>query len=214
MFQYFLAHTKRNDKFVAGSLTDNPPMAKNIHSDQRFIIGLINNDAALINEIYKRSAAKVRSWITFNNGSEDDAADIFQEALMDIYKQAKYKSLELTCPFEPYILLICKRKWLNEIKKRSILPVTNNEEDLLHIGEDTFANADYLENQEAQSKLFYNAFQQLGERCREIITWSMKGEAQEKVAETLGVTYGYLRKKKSECMASLLKLVQSSKSEE
>lgn len=189
-------------------------MAKNIHSDQRYIVGLVNNDTVIINEIYKRCAAKVKSWIVFNNGSDDDAADIFQESLMDIYRQAKYKSLELTCPFEPYILLICKRKWLNEIKKRSILPVTNSEEDLLHIGEDTFANADYLENQEAQSKLFFKAFEKLGERCREIISWSMKGEAQEKVAEALGVTYGYLRKKKSECMTSLIKMVQSDKTEE
>ena len=189
-------------------------MAKHIHSDQRYIAGLVNNDAVIINEIYKRCAGKIKSWIVFNNGSEDDAADIFQEALMDVYRQAKYKSLELTCPFEPYILLICKRKWLNEIKKRSILPVTNKEEDLLHIGEDTFANADELENQEAQSKMFFNAFEKLGERCKEIISWSMKGEAQEKVAEALGVTYGYLRKKKSECMASLIKMVQSNKTEE
>jgi DNA-directed RNA polymerase specialized sigma subunit len=111
-------------------------------------------------------------------------------------------------------LLICKRKWLNEIKKRAILPVTNNEDDLLHIGEDTFANADCLESQEQQSQLFLKVFEKLGERCKEIITWSMRGEAQEKVAETLGVTYGYLRKKKSECMASLIMMVKANKIEE
>ncbi len=183
-------------------------MAKNIHADQRYLTGLVNNDTAIINEIYKSCASKIKSWILFNNGSEDDAADIFQEALMEVYRQAKYKSLELTCPFEPYILLICKRKWLNEIKKRSILPVTNSEEDLLHIGEDTFANAEHLEKQEQQSKLFLEAFEKMGARCKEIITWSMKGEAQEKVAEAMGVTYGYLRKKKSECMAALIKMVK------
>jgi len=183
-------------------------MAKNIHADQRYLIGLVNNDRAIINEIYKNCAGKIKSWILFNNGSEDDAADIFQEALMEVYRQAKYKSLELTCPFEPYILLICKRKWLNEIKKKSILPVTNSEEDLLHIGEDTFANAEYLEKQEQQYRLFLDAFEKLGARCKEIISWSMKGEGQEKVAETMGVTYGYLRKKKSECMAALIKMVK------
>ncbi len=93
------------------------------------------------------------------------------------------------------------------------MQVTNSEEDLLLVGEDTFANAEYLEAQEQQSKLFYEAFEKLGDRCKEIISWSMKGEAQEKVAEALGVTYGYLRKKKSECMASLVKIVQSTKTE-
>ena len=186
-------------------------MAKNVHPDQRYLLALLNNDATLINEIYKKCAGKVKSFVLFNNGSSNDAEDIFQEALVDVYHQAKYKGLELTCPFEPFLLLVCKRKWLNELKKRSILPVTKEEDSLLHIGEDTFEQAEQLEKQQEQSRLFLKAFEKLGERCQEIIRWSMRGEAQEKVAEALGVTYGYLRKKKSECMASLIKLVQVNK---
>jgi RNA polymerase sigma factor (sigma-70 family) len=184
-------------------------MAKKIHIDQRYLIGLVQNDASVINEIYKKCAGKVKSYVTFNNGSVDDASDIFQEALIDIYNQAKYKDLQLTCPFEPFLLLVCKRKWLNELKKRASTPVTNSEDDLLHIGEDTFEQAEQLENEKAQSAIFLTAFEKLGERCKEIIKHSMQGDAQEKVALALGVTYGYLRKKKSECMASLVKLVQN-----
>jgi RNA polymerase sigma factor (sigma-70 family) len=183
-------------------------MAKTIHQDQRYLLALINNDASLINEIYRRCAGKVKSFVVFNNGTADDAADIFQESLIDIYNQAKYKNLELTCPFEPFLLLVCKRKCLNEIKKRSNLPVTKSDDDLLHIGEDTFEQAERLAIQQEQSALFLAAFEKLGDRCKEIIRWSMQGDAQEKVAEALGVTYGYLRKKKSECMASLIKMVQ------
>lgn len=182
-------------------------MAKLVHQDQRYLLALIQNDAGLINEIYKRCAGKVKSFVIFNNGSADDAEDIFQEALVDIYNQAKYKNLQLTCPFEPFFLLVCKRKWLNALKKKSVLQVTNSEDDLLLVGEDTFEQAEKLEEQKAQADLFLKAFGQLGDRCKEIIQWSMKGDAQEKVAEALGVTYGYLRKKKSECMASLIKLV-------
>ena len=182
-------------------------MTKKVHEDQRYVTALLNNDVALVNEIYKKCAGKVRSCVLFNNGDADDAADIFQEALVDIYNQAKYKNLQLTCPFEPFLLLVCKRKWLNELKKKSISPVTKAQEDLLHIGEDTFEQAEALQQQQEQASLFLKAFEKLGDRCKEIIKWSMKGEAQEKVAETLGVTYGYLRKKKSECMASLVKLI-------
>lgn len=182
-------------------------MTKKIHEDQRYITALLNNDVALVNEIYKKCAGKIKSFILFNNGSADDAADIFQEALVDIYNQAKYKDLQLTCPFEPFLLLVCKRKWFNELKKRAVSPVTKSEDDLLHIGEDTFEQAEALEQQKEQTALFLKAFDKLGDRCKEIIKWSMKGEAQEKVAEALGVTYGYLRKKKSECMASLVKLI-------
>lgn len=184
-------------------------MAKTIHQDQRYLLALINSDTVLVNEIYKKCAGKVKSFVVFNNGTSSDAEDIFQEALVDIYHQAKYKDLQLTCPFEPFFLLVCKRKWLNVLKKKSVLQVTNNEDDLLLIGEDTFEQAERLEDQKLQSDLFLKAFEQLGDRCKEIIQWSMKGDAQEKIAEALGVTYGYLRKKKSECMASLIKLVNS-----
>ena len=183
-------------------------MIKPPHPDQRFVLALLNNDAAVIKEIYKQCARQVSSYICFNNGSADDASDIFQEALIDIYHQAKNKDLQLTCPFNAFLFMVCKRKWFNELKKRSLLPVTNNADDVLHTGEDAFALADELEQQKEQSDRFYAAFEKLGDRCKEIIEWSMKGEAQEKVAEALGVTYGYLRKKKSECMASLIKLVQ------
>lgn len=186
-------------------------MAKPVHEDHRYLLALINNDARLINEIYKKCASKVKSFVVFNNGTATDAEDIFQEALVDIYNQAKYKDLQLTCPFEPFLLLICKRKWLNALKKKSVLQVTNNEDDLLLIGEDTFEQAAQLEEQNAKADLFLTAFEKLGERCKEIIKWSMQGDAQEKVAEILGVTYGYLRKKKSECMASLIKLVHLKK---
>jgi DNA-directed RNA polymerase specialized sigma24 family protein len=59
-------------------------MDKTAHSDQRYITALVENDQRLIAEIYQRYAGKVKGMILTNNGSEDDAADVFQEALIDI----------------------------------------------------------------------------------------------------------------------------------
>jgi RNA polymerase sigma factor (sigma-70 family) len=180
------------------------------HIDQRYIEGLLQNDSRVIRQIYEQFAGKIRAYITNNNGSSQDAADIFQEALTAIYQQARLKQLRLTCPFEPFLLLVCKRKWLNELKKRASDPVTNHSADVYeNIGEDVFAMAEQITHQEGQTKLFVHAFRQLGEKCREIIQRSLRDEHQEKIAASLGVTYGYLRKKKSECMASLIKLIRS-----
>ncbi|HMI63870.1 MAG TPA: sigma-70 family RNA polymerase sigma factor [Puia sp.] len=182
-----------------------------VHSDQRYIEALLLNDKQIVGEIYKRFVPAIRSLILKNRGTEEDAADIFQESLIDIYNQAKYKGLQLTCPFEPFLLLICKRKWLNEIKKRGHNPVTKLSDDLSDWGEDVFAAAERLSQEEDKARVFLAQFQRLGEKCREILTLSLTGERQEKIAETLGVTYGYLRKKKSECMATLLSYIQAQK---
>ena len=182
--------------------------AKIIHADQRFINALLQNDALLVKEIYNRFAAKVKTYIIQNSGSEDDAADIFQESLIDIYQQAQYKGLQLTCPFEPFLLLVCKRKWLNELKKRGRQGVTKGTQDLSEIGEDVLAIAEQMQLQDDKAKLFMQVFEKLGERCREIISKCLGNKPQEEVAEELGVSYAYLRKKKSECTAELVKMIK------
>ncbi|RKD14463.1 RNA polymerase subunit sigma-70 [Pelobium manganitolerans] len=182
--------------------------ANKIHSDQFYIDGLLANDSRIIKQIYDKFSAKVKRYICNNSGDEDDAGDIFQECLIDLYNQAKYKSLKLTCPFEPFFLLLCKRKWLNQLKKKSVIPVTKNDDGLLNIGEDVFSQADELEEEERQSALYLKMFDKLSERCREIIKLALSDEHQEKIAAQLGVSYGYLRKKKSECLASLIQMIK------
>lgn len=180
-----------------------------IHPDQRYLEGLLNNDNQVVDEIYRLFSPGIRSWIIQNSGTEDDAADIFQESLIDIYNQAKCKGLQLTCPFQPFLLLVCKRKWLNEIKKRGTRQVTKSSDDLSEYGEDVFAAAERVGVEEEKARLFFQQFERLGEKCREILRMSLTGQRQEQIAELLGVTYGYLRKKKSECMATLLSYVQA-----
>jgi RNA polymerase sigma factor (sigma-70 family) len=181
------------------------------HPDQRYIEALLQNDGRLIEEIYRRFSPAIRSWITKNLGSEADAADIFQESLVDIYHQAKHRSLQLTCPFEPFLLLVSRRKWLNILKKKGRSPVTKAPDDLSHLGEDVFREAEALADAEDRVRLFLQQFGRLGEKCREIIRRSLNGEKGEQLAAALGVTHGYLRKKKSECMATLLSYIQAQK---
>ncbi|HET8830124.1 MAG TPA: sigma-70 family RNA polymerase sigma factor [Pelobium sp.] len=186
-------------------------MEKN-HKDQFYIDGLLNNDSKVISQIYAKFADKVKRYVAANSGDDDDAGDIFQECLIDLYNQAKYKDLKLSCPFEPFFMMVCKRKWLNELKKRAVIPVTKSDDDLLNISEDVFSQADELEEQQRQSYLYLTMFEKLSERCREIITLALSDEYQEKIAEQLGVSYGYLRKKKSECLASLIQMIKTEES--
>ena len=162
----------------------------------------------IVREIYTKYAAKVKHYIIANSGDADDAADIFQEALIDIYNQAKSKQLQLTCPFEPFLLLICKRKWLNILKKRGREPVTKEVDDV-SIGEDVFALAEQMKQHDTRMQVFLLCFEKLGDACKEILKKCLGGNDQALIAEQLKVSYGYLRKKKSECMAALTKMIHA-----
>ncbi len=179
-----------------------------LHSDQKYIEALLKNDTRLLVEIYEKFVPKVVGYIKKNNGDESKAQDIVQETLMTIYKQAKENRLQLTCPFDAYFFLLCKRKWLNELKKLSGKEVTINEE-VVSIDDESVRFADETEIFNAKHELFTEMFNLLGNACKELLKMTFTIKSMEEVALKLGKSYGYVRKKKSLCIGQLTKLVQN-----
>ncbi|MGM8361652.1 RNA polymerase sigma factor [Flavobacterium sp. ARAG 55.4] len=185
-------------------------MSKNLlHPDQYLIEGLANNDSAIIQSIYKKFVPKVVSYIRNNSGDEDQAQDVIQDIMILLFNQAKAKQLQLTCPFDAYFFLLCKRKWLNELKKSANKGVTISD-DFTSTNEPTEEMVAQTEVFEEKQQLFDTMFQRLGEKCQEVLKWSFTLKSMEEVAEKLNVTYGYVRKKKSLCTGQLTQWIQES----
>ncbi|WP_340201535.1 RNA polymerase sigma factor [Ascidiimonas sp. W6] len=182
---------------------------KKIHEDQKYIDGLRENNSFIIQAIYDKFVPKVVNYIKGNSGDAAQARDVVQEILVTIYEQATYKKLQLTCPFDAYFFLLCKRKWLNELKKSSYKEVTINEE-VLSKGDDVDELAFSTELFGEKQLLFTRMFQKLGEACKDLLKATFKIKSMEEVAASLGLTYAYARKKKSQCIGKLTKLVQES----
>ena len=183
-------------------------MATNtIHSDQIYLDGLANNDSAIIQSIYKKFVPKVVSFIRNNSGDEDQAQDVIQEVMILLFNQAKANKLQLTCPFDAYFFLLCKRKWLNELKKVANKGVTIDD-DVTSTNEPTEELLAQTEVFEEKQQLFDLMFQKLGDKCQELLKLSFTLKSMEEVAEKLQVTYGYARKKKSLCTGQLTQWIQ------
>lgn len=182
----------------------------NAHQDQQYIHALLNNNTLLLKELYDKYAGKIKSLVIKNNGTEADAADIFQEALLAIYQKAKTQHFVLTCPLDAYLYLVCKNRWINELNKRGIGKVTFTDTEGYNYTEDVFRNAEIVQTQQERRNLITRQFKELGEGCRQLLELSWSGISMEEVAKKLQNTYGYIRKKKSECMAKLIALVKTS----
>lgn len=178
-----------------------------IHPDQIYIDGLANNNSAIIQSIYKKFVPKVVHYIKNNSGDEDKAQDVVQEILILLFNQAKANKLQLRCPFDAYFFLLCKRKWLNELKKSSNKGVTIDE-DLPSTNEPTEEMVTETEVFGEKQKLFDLMFLKLGDKCQELLKLSFTIKSMEEVAEKLNVTYGYVRKKKSLCVGQLTQWIQ------
>ncbi len=178
-----------------------------VHPDQMYIEGLANNDSAVIHAIYKKFVPKVVNYIRNNSGDTDKAEDVIQEVMILLFNQAKAGQLQLTCPFDAYFFLLCKRKWLNELKKHSNKGVTIKEE-LTSIHESADEMVLQTEHFDEKQQLYDMMFQKLGEKCQELLQLSFTLPSMEQVAEKLAVTYGYVRKKKSLCIGQLTQWIQ------
>lgn len=179
------------------------------HKDQKYIVALLQNDNRVLGELYQKFTAKIVRYIVNNSGTSDDAQDIIQETLITIYHQAKEKNLILTCPFDAYFFLLCKRKWLNKINKKEIEKVTVLVE-IISITDEQERLADETEVYEKRTELYQEKLTELGGKCKELLDLTFKVKKMKKVAEILNVTYGYARKKKSECIGKLAKMIKSS----
>ena len=182
---------------------------KKIHEDQKYIDGLLKNNSFIIQAIYDKFVPKVINYIKQNSGNSDQAQDVIQDTLITIYNQASEKNLQLTCPFDAYFFLLCKRKWLNVLKKSSNKEVTINEE-VLSKGDEAqdlvFETSVFGEKQ----ALFAEMFEKLGNACQDLLKATFKIKSMEEVAASLNVTYAYARKKKSLCIGKLTELVRES----
>ena len=54
-----------------------------------------------------------------NNGSEDDAKDIFQEAVIVLYNKVQTGNFELSSKLNTFLYSVCRRLWLKRLNHQS-----------------------------------------------------------------------------------------------
>ena len=106
--------------------------------------------------------------------------------------------------------MVCRNKWFNILKSKGKKEVTfvepntfSNDKQIENLSEETFI-------EDEKRLLFDKKLSQISEKCQEVLKLSWADNGMEKVAELLNVTYGYVRKKKSECMKTLVSLIKDS----
>lgn len=181
------------------------------HPDQKYIDALLKNNTVVLRELYRNFSAKIKWMVLKNNGTEEEAWDLIQESLLAIYRRALKEDFVLTCPFDAYFYMVCRKKWLNVLAKRKSDKTVTIEEDIRYnFEDDSFRLAEESIIEEERRQLLLQKIQELGAACRELLELSWSEKSMEEVAAILNYTYGYARKKKSECMAKLIQSVKQS----
>jgi RNA polymerase sigma factor (sigma-70 family) len=86
-------------------------------SNSDLIHGIRKHDSSILRHIYEYHYPVIEGYIIHNQGSREQARDIFQDAMIIVYKRIRDNELELSCQFGTYLYAICKNIWMQERKK-------------------------------------------------------------------------------------------------
>lgn len=174
-------------------------------NEQALLKGLALNDSKAVETIYKDNFPMVQAFILQNNGSYDDARDIFQEAMIALYEKAQTESFVLTCQIKTYVYSICRRLWLKRLQQ---LGRYSNQVDNLDETVPVEEDLEIHEKRNAEFAIMDRAMNSLGEPCKSLLEgYYLKKMGMQELAAEFGYTNAdNAKNQKYKCLMRLKKL--------
>ena len=176
-----------------------------IEQDQLLLKGLAENDKKSIETIYRLNYTMIQTFVLNNNGSVDDARDIFQESMVVLYEKSKAPTFSLTCQIRTYVYSICRRLWLKRLQALSKFSIqVESLEETIPVDEEVEehekVNNDFI--------LMEHAMGKIGEPCKSLLDAYY---LQKKNMQEIAIEFGYTnadnaKTQKYKCLLRLKKL--------
>ncbi|MDP3644550.1 MAG: sigma-70 family RNA polymerase sigma factor [Bacteroidota bacterium] len=178
------------------------------YSSLDLLNGILRNDTIVLQFIYKHFYSKINFFVKKNNGDDDDANDIFQEAIIILYRKLKANDLVLDCTFETYLYSVCRFLWLKQLEKRKLEKekIKDNHEYNDDIYDDGLEKVVDLND---RYKLFQKHFTNLGKDCQKILQLYFDKVPLKSIAQIMGFkSEKYAKKRKFKCKEYLIKSIK------
>lgn len=167
--------------------------------------GIASNNSLVIEKVYRENFSLVQKFVLNNNGSYDDARDIFQEAMMVLYEKTQQANFSLTCKLQTYVYSICRRLWLKRLQQNNRYTTPVDElEDIVPV-EDEVEEKEKLDH---DFSLMEGAMKGLGEPCKSLLeAYYFEKKQMADIAEQFGYTNAdNAKNQKYKCLMRLKKL--------
>jgi len=171
------------------------------YSQEDIINGLRRRDNRILKYIYKHHYTAVLKLILSNSGTEDDAQDIFQEALIVAFKNIRDKEdFELESNFQTYIYSIARLLWLKSLRNKSTEKTMKDNSNYIE-----FEDPKPFNEEDLRYSVYQRAFAKIPEDCKSIIRMTNDGHSQKEIANELGFkSENYIKKRKHYCKEYLI----------
>jgi len=180
------------------------------YNDLEIIQGIRVKDNKILNYLYDMYFGMVYEMVIKNSGSEDDARDTLQEAILLTYKKIRDGSLELSTTFTSYFFTVCWHIWMRELRNRQTELTNLMEYYYLEQAADNSLSQQY--EKQRKYRLYQEHFQRLGKECQKLLKLFLKKYPLKEIARMMGhKSEKAAKKKKYLCKERLVKSIKSDK---
>jgi RNA polymerase sigma factor (sigma-70 family) len=162
-------------------------------------------DAALT-KLYESHWSAIRAYVLKNNGSEDDANDVFQDGVIAFHKNVVTGKFKGESAIGTYLYSICRFIWLKKLRSTNKMPVDSEADEPV-----SYEDPEHRFLDAEKRSLMAKLFDQIGEPCRTILTLSYYDNLpmSEIASQTGFKDEQNARNKKYKCMKALKTLIIS-----
>jgi RNA polymerase sigma factor (sigma-70 family) len=146
----------------------------------------------------------IRLMVTQLGGTSEDAKDIFQEGLMIMLEKIDNKEFALTCKFKTFLYCVCENLWKSSIVKRKAAINYFNR----RVNDDDDNDFTEMMDNRLCEEIFRDEFEKLDPVGKTILKLYWEEMSPQEIADKLGYSYGYVRKKKCEAQTELIARVK------
>jgi RNA polymerase sigma factor (sigma-70 family) len=154
--------------------------------------------------LYKHSFSTTKKMVIKYGGDEDEAWDVFQDAVTVLFDQCKQENFGLNCRINTYITAIARNLWL---KKKARNPMVSMPEEW-EVPAQADADIDGFLLKEKQYDQLHDALEALGAPCNTLLkAFYFQKKSMQEISADFGYTNAENAKnQKFKCLARLKKI--------
>jgi len=182
------------------------------YTDEQLLKGILRHDNLVLSYIYRQFYYKVNSFIRKNSGSSADVKDVFQEAVIIIYRKLKDNDLSIeNRSFEVYLFSVCRFLWLKGLEKRKVEKEKLNDV-LPYDGEIYDDSLSGLVSKNERFLLYQKHFSGISTDCQKILQMFFDKVPIKEIARVMGFKgENYVKSRKFKCKELLIERIKQDK---
>jgi len=174
------------------------------NNEKSLLQGLARNDKRAVETIYKSNYNIVQALVINNNGTAEDAKDVFQETMIVLYEKVQSGNFELNCQIKTFVYSISRRLWLKRLMLQNRFTKADSHEEIISVDEEIEEH----EKRNSDFGIMEKAMSGLGEPCKSLLeAFYLQKRTMQDIAASFGYTNAENAKnQKYKCLMRLKKL--------